>query len=200
MARTARRSVAALGMLILAFAWLAPRLSSQTPAASFPSTKNGEWTHYTADVRGSKYSPLDQINAANFNKLEVAWRFKTDSLGPRPEYKLEGTPLMVKGVLYTTAGTRRSVVALDAKTGELMWAYSLREGNRAAIAPRQLSGRGVSYWTDGRGDDRVLFVTTGYRLVALNAHTGQPVSVIRQQRHRRPESRCGLRQPPADRP
>ena len=177
MARTARRSVAALGMLILAFAWLAPRLSSQTPAASFPSTKNGEWTHYTADVRGSKYSPLDQITAANFNKLEVAWRFKTDSLGPRPEYKLEGTPLMIKGVLYTTAGTRRSVVALDAKTGELMWAYSLREGNRAAIAPRQLSGRGVSYWTDGRGDDRVLFVTTGYRLVALECthrSAGQP--------------------------
>jgi quinoprotein glucose dehydrogenase len=176
MARTARRSAAALGMLILAFAWLAPRLSSQAPAASIPSTKNGEWTHYTADVRGSKYSPLDQITAANFNKLEVAWRFKTDSLGPRPEYKLEGTPLMIKGVLYTTAGTRRSVVALDAKSGELMWAYSLREGNRAAIAPRQLSGRGVSYWTDGRGDDRILFVTTGYRLVALNAHTGQPIS------------------------
>jgi quinoprotein glucose dehydrogenase len=176
MARIARRSAAALGMLILAFAWFAPRLASQAPAASFPSTKNGEWTHYTADVRGSKYSPLEQITPANFNKLEVAWRFKTDALGPRPEYKLEGTPLMIKGVLYTTAGTRRSVIALDAKTGELIWAYSLREGNRAAIAPRQLSGRGVSYWTDGRGDDRVLFVTTGYRLVSLNAHTGQPVS------------------------
>ena len=175
MVRTARRLTAALGMLILAFLAFAPRLSSQAPAASFPSTKNGEWTHYTADVRGTKYSPLEQINAANFNKLEVAWRFKTDSLGPRPEYKLEGTPLMIKGVLYTTAGTRRSVVALDAKSGELMWAYSLREGNRAAIAPRQLSGRGVSYWTDGRGDDRILFVTTGYRLVALNAHTGQPI-------------------------
>jgi quinoprotein glucose dehydrogenase len=164
-------------MLILAFAWFVPPLASQAPQ-TFPSTKNGEWTHYTADVRGSKYSPLDQINAANFNKLEVAWRFKTDNLGPRPEYKLEGTPLMIKGVLYTTAGTRRSVVALDAKTGELMWAYSLREGNRAAIAPRQLSGRGVSYWTDGRGDDRILFVTTGYRFVALNAHTGQPVATF----------------------
>ena len=175
MVRTARRLTAALGMLILAFLAFAPRLSSQAPAAAFPSTKNGEWTHYTADVRGSKYSPLEQINGSNFNKLEVAWRFKTDSLGPRPEYKLEGTPLMIKGVLYTTAGTRRSVVALDAKSGELMWAYSLREGNRAAIAPRQLSGRGVSYWTDGRGDDRILFVTTGYRLVALNAHTGQPI-------------------------
>jgi quinoprotein glucose dehydrogenase len=141
-----------------------------------PSTKNGEWPHYTADLKGTKYSPLDQINASNFNKLEVAWRFKTDNLGTRPEYKLEGTPIMVKGVLYTTAGTRRSVVALDPKTGELMWVYSLREGQRAAIAPRQLSGRGLSYWTDGNGDDRVLFVTTGYRLIALNAHTGQPIS------------------------
>ena len=93
-----------------------------------------------ADLRGTKYSPLDQINASNFNKLEVAWRFKTDNLGPRPEYKLEGTPLMVKGVLYTTGGTRRSVIALDAKTGEQMWAYSLREGNRAAIAPAAAFG------------------------------------------------------------
>ncbi|HXP85486.1 MAG TPA: PQQ-binding-like beta-propeller repeat protein [Bryobacteraceae bacterium] len=141
-----------------------------------PSTKNGEWPYYTADLKGSKYSPLDQINAGNFSQLEVAWRFKTDHLGPRPEFKLEGTPLMVKGVVYTTAGTRRSVIALDAKTGELNWAYSLREGNRAAIAPRQLSGRGVSYWTDGKGDDRVIFVTTGYRLISLNAHTGQPIS------------------------
>jgi quinoprotein glucose dehydrogenase len=79
---------------------------------------------------------------------------------------------MVKGVLYTTAGTRRSVVALDAKTGELIWSHSLREGHRAEVSARQLSGRGVSYWTDGRGDERVIYVTTGYRLVELNAKTG----------------------------
>src|SRR6202171_6268656 len=85
-----------------------------------PSTPNGEWPQYTADLKGTKYSPLDQINASNFNKLEVAWRFKTDSLGPRPEYKLEGTPIMVKGVVYTTGGSRRAVVALDAGTGELL--------------------------------------------------------------------------------
>lgn len=141
-----------------------------------PSTKNGEWPLYTADVKGSKYSPLDQINSANFNELEIAWRFKTDNLGNRPEYKLEGTPLMVGGVLYTTAGTRRAVVSLDAKTGELQWVYSLREGKRGAAAPRQLSGRGLSYWTDGKGDDRVLYVTPGYRLIALNAHTGRPIA------------------------
>ena len=109
-------------------------------SAQQPSTRNGEWPHYTADLKGTRYSPLDQINASNFNKLEVAWRFKTDNLGPFPEFKLEGTPLMVKGVLYTTGGTRRSVVALDAKTGEQIWVHSLREGKRAAVSPRQLSG------------------------------------------------------------
>jgi quinoprotein glucose dehydrogenase len=144
-------------------------------ATGIPSNKNGDWTHYTADVRGSKYAPLDQVNASNFNTLEVAWRFKTDNLGTRPEFKLEGTPLAIRGVLYTTAGTRRSVIALDGKTGELMWSHSYREGNRAAIAPRQLSGRGVSYWTDGKGDERILYVTTGYRLVALNAKNGSMI-------------------------
>ncbi len=118
-----------------------------------PSTKNGEWPHYNADLKGTRYSPLDQIDASNFSKLQIAWRFKTDNFGPFPEFKLEGTPLMVKGVVYATAGTRRSVVALNAKTGELIWSQSIQEGKRAGLAPRQLSGRGVSYWTDGRGDD-----------------------------------------------
>src|SRR5260221_11535396 len=68
--------------------------------------KAGEWAWYTADIRGSKYMPLDQINATNFNNLEVAWRFKTDNLGSRPEFKLEGTPLMVNGMIYTTGGNR----------------------------------------------------------------------------------------------
>jgi len=149
-----------------------PQLSSQGQ----PSTRNGEWPHYNADLKGTRYSPLDQINASNFNKLQVAWRFKTDNFGPFPEFKLEGTPLMVKGVLYATAGTRRSVVALDAKTGELIWSQSVREGKRAGLAPRQLSGRGLSYWTDGRGDDRIVYVTTGYRLVELNAKTGAFIS------------------------
>ena len=126
-------------------------------------------------MRGGKYSPLAQIDASNFGKLEVAWRFKTDSLGPRPEFKLEGTPLAINGVLYTTGGTRRSVIALDGKTGELMWAHSMREGKRAGVAPRQLSGRGVSYWTDGKGDERIIYVTTGYRLVALDAKSGSMI-------------------------
>lgn len=139
------------------------------------STKNGEWPHYTGDLTGARYSPLDQINAENFNKLEVAWRFKTDSLGTRPEYKLEGTPLMVKGMIYATAGTRRSVVALKADTGELVWVHAEFEGKRAINAPRQLSGRGLSYWTDGK-EERIIYVTTGYRLIALDAKTGTRIA------------------------
>src|SRR5258706_12614778 len=133
-------------LVLISLVWLKPGLSGQ--ATGQPSTRNGDWPHYTADMRGTRYSPLDQINGSNFNQLEVAWRFKTDNLGPRPEFKLEGTPLMVKGVLYTTGGTRRSLVALDAGTGEVLWTHSFREGKRAAMSPRQLSGRGVSRGTD----------------------------------------------------
>ena len=136
--------------------------------------KVSEWRTYGADLGNTRYRPLDQINADNFNKLEVAWRFKTDSLGPRPEYKLEGTPLMINGVLYATAGTRRSAIALDASTGELLWVHGEREGARGAAAPRQLSGRGLAYWSDGR-EERILYVTPGYRLIALDAKTGVPV-------------------------
>jgi quinoprotein glucose dehydrogenase len=141
-----------------------------------PSTAKGDWPMYFADPSGSRYSPQDQINASNFNKLEVAWHFKTDALGAKPEYKLEGTPIEVNGTVYTTAGSRRDVIALDAATGELKWVYSLNEGIRAsAYAPRQLSGRGVSYWTDGNGDERIVYISTGYRLIQLNARTGRPI-------------------------
>lgn len=149
--------------------------NARSAGAWVPSTKTGEWPHYTGDLTGARYSPLDQINAENFNKLEVAWRFKTDSLGTRPEYKLEGTPLMVKGMIYATAGTRRSVVALKADTGELVWVHAEFEGKRAINAPRQLSGRGLSYWSDGK-QERILYVTTGYRLIALDAKTGTRIA------------------------
>jgi len=144
------------------------RVSAQSAASGT------EWPTYGGDLANTRYRPLDQINASNFNKLEIAWRFKTENLGPRPEYKLEGTPLMVKGVVYTTAGSRRAVVALDAGTGELLWMHSEQEGERGSNAPRQLSGHGVAYWSDGK-EERILYVTPGYRLVALDARTGIPV-------------------------
>ena len=158
---------------VIVFAALA--IGSDVPLTAQSGAKNGEWRSYGGDIGHTRYSPLDQINASNFNTLEIAWRFKSDSLGPRPEYQFESTPLMAKGVVYSTAGSRRAVVALDAATGELLWMHSENEGARGAAAPRQLSGRGLAYWSDGANDDRILYVTPGYRLVALNARTGVPV-------------------------
>src|SRR5215472_12454290 len=106
--------------IVAALVSLAPAASAQGRAASAWHPKDTEWASYTADIRGSRYRPLDQINASNFNQLEIAWRFKTDNLGPFPEYKCEGTPLMVNGVIYSTDGTRRSEAVLDAKTGEII--------------------------------------------------------------------------------
>ena len=120
----------------------APRPPATAQGSFVASTKNGDWPSYTGDTRGSRYSPLDQITAENFNDLEVAWRFKTDNLGSRPEYKLEGTPIVVNGVLYATAGTRRSVIALDARDRRTDLGASLsrrrarRERAAAALRPR----------------------------------------------------------------
>lgn len=134
---------------------------------------DGEWPTYGGDLGHTRYSALDQINAENFSELDVAWVFKTDNLGPSPEYRLQSTPLMVGGILYSTAGSRRAVVALDAETGEHLWVYSLNEGERGAQAPRQLSGRGLSYWSDGV-QERIIYVTPGYQMISLDAKTGRP--------------------------
>ena len=161
-------SLAAVMLPALLAAWTAaPR--GQAGAS------RGEWPTYGGDLGHTRYAPLDQITAVNFSDLDVAWRFKTDNLGPRPEFNFQSTPLMVRGRLYSTGGTRRAVVALDAATGELLWVHSEDEGARATASPRQLSGRGLAYWSDGT-DERILYVTPGYRLVALDARTGLPIA------------------------
>src|ERR1044071_2439763 len=168
-AATVRRwclGLLALGALIV---WASLPVSGQVGARA------GEWTTYGGDLANTRYAPLDQINATNFNKLEVAWRFKTENLGPRPEFQFESMPLMVRGVVYSTAGTRRAVVALDAATGEMLWMHKEVEGPRGESAPRQLSGRGLAYWSDG-GEERILYVTPGYQLIALNAKTGARIA------------------------
>jgi len=148
--------------------------TAELAAAQEQGTANGEWPTYGGNLSHDRYSPLDQITAENFSELELAWRFKTDNLGPQPERNYQSTPLMVNGVLYVTAGSRRSVVALDPETGELLWMHRLDEGARGASAPRRLSGRGLAYWENGDGGV-ILYVTPGYQLIALNARTGTRV-------------------------
>lgn len=145
---------------------------SAISAPARQSVKNTEWPRTGGDGGSMHYSPLAQIDKDNVKTLKVAWTWKSDNFGGL-EYKNETTPIMINGVLYFTAGTRRSIVAADAATGETLWTWRSDETDRWEKAPRRNSGRGVAYWSDGRGDDRILTVTPGFRLVALNAKTGR---------------------------
>ena len=143
-------------------------------AAGQQGATNGEWRFYGGDAGSTRYAPLDQINGDNVNSLEVAWRWTAANYGPGPEYNYRTTPLMVGGVLYATAGYRRTVVAIDAGTGETLWTYRMDEGDRSA--PRRNSGRGVSYWESPDTGPRIFVVTPGFHLIALDAASGIPVA------------------------
>jgi len=154
------------------------------------TAKPGEWRYLNADPLSTRYSPLDQINKDNFSRLKIAWRWKPpippapSSLGGTAQsngdpnlarFRSEATPIMVGGVIYESAGGQRDVAAIDAKTGKQLWLWEgIDEHGRDRKAPRRNAGRGVSYWTDGKGE-RIFVVTTGFYLVALDAKTGVPV-------------------------
>ena len=157
-------------------------LATSASAPAQQGAQDGEWRYYGADSGSTKYSALDQIDRDNVADLQIAWRWRTDNFGPRVDFNYQATPLMVGGVLYTSAGQRRNVAAIDGATGETLWMYRLDEGERGDVAPvRASSGRGVAYWTDGQDDARIIHVTRGYRLVALDAATGLPVPTFGEQ-------------------
>jgi len=155
---------------------------SLTPAQGQQGTPTpGEWKTYGGDSGNTRYSPLDQINATNAKDLQVVWRWKAQNMGSTPQTAWEVTPLMVGGKLYFTAGVVRTVVAADAATGETLWTYRGDDTpERGAVRP---VNRGLSYWSDGRGDERIIFVTPGYQLVALNAKTGIPIASFGKDAH-----------------
>jgi quinoprotein glucose dehydrogenase len=149
---------------------------ANAPLVGQSGAKEGEWRYYAADPGNTRYSPLDQITKANVKDLNIAWRWKAENFGPQPDFNFQATPLMVGGVLYTTAGSRRDVVAIDAATGETLWLYRHDEGARGLMAPnRAASGRGVAFWSDGGADQRIVYVTAGYQLIELDAKTGRPL-------------------------
>ncbi len=150
-------------------------LASTTDGFAQQGVLDGQWRHSNGDAGATRYSDLDQINRDNVESLRITWRWDSGNYGPTPEFKNETTPLMVDGVLYFTAGFRRDVVAIDAGTAETLWMYRFDEGERGVAAPRKNSGRGVSYWTDGRRDERVFVITPGFHLIALDAKTGRPI-------------------------
>jgi quinoprotein glucose dehydrogenase len=164
--------------LPLAFCALLCVAASPVAVRAQLGTTDGEWSVYGGDPGHTRYAPLDQIDASNVGELEIAWRWNARNFGPNPFVRSATTPLMVDGVLYATAGMRRSVVAIDAGSGETLWMWRMEEGERLTEAPRANPGRGVGYWSDGAGDDRILVVTPGYHLAALDAATGRPVAAF----------------------
>ncbi len=166
-----RRSAAALMALLLLSPLVVPAATAQRGAPA------GEWPVYGGDAGATRYAALDQIDATNVGELEIAWRWMGQNFGPRAELRNETTPLMIDGVLYATAGVRRSVVAIDPGTGETLWMYRLDEGERGSEAPRPNSGRGVAYWAPAVGPEsaRIFVVTPGFHLIALDSRDGRPV-------------------------
>jgi quinoprotein glucose dehydrogenase len=162
-----RRLQLILGALVITLLAILPILAQQ-------GAKGGEWKAYGGDEGSTRYTPLEQITRENIQNLRVAWVWKSDSLVPNPQASSETTPIMVNGRLYFSMDQKRFIVAADAATGETIWTYRPDEGARFDGAPRKIH-RGVSYWTDGRGDERIIFATPGFHLIALNAKTGAPV-------------------------
>ena len=161
---------------VLCVAWvLTAGNAYESSVRAQTATNSGEWRYIAGDAGSTKYSPLDQITRENVEQLDIAWRWSARNFGPRVDFYYAATPVMVGGVLYTTAGSRRDVVAIDAATGETLWMHRLDEGARAEAALLlAAAGRGVAYWTDGE-EERIICVTRGYQLIALDAKTGHPV-------------------------
>ncbi|MFQ5568425.1 MAG: PQQ-binding-like beta-propeller repeat protein [Rhodothermales bacterium] len=156
-----------LFLALVAVWWTAPVVGQN-------GTENGEWRYWGGDEQSSRYSPLDQIHSDNVADLEEAWRWKADNFGPAPDFIYRATPLYVNGTLYTVAGQRRTVVAIDPATGETLWMWRMKENPRWQASTRKNYGKSVAYAeVDGRGI--IYLITPGYYLVALDAETGRPI-------------------------
>ncbi|MBZ5632072.1 MAG: hypothetical protein LAO55_03000 [Acidobacteriia bacterium] len=76
------------------------------PAGAQQGLSGADWRYISGDAGGTKYSPLAQIDASNVSKLKIAWRWKSENYGPRPDFNLEATPLAINGKLFFTAGAQ----------------------------------------------------------------------------------------------
>ncbi|MCY4573430.1 MAG: PQQ-binding-like beta-propeller repeat protein [Gemmatimonadetes bacterium] len=152
----------------------ASRLTPPSPADMASPAAPGEWRYWGADASSTRYSPLDQIDASNFEELEVAWIWKSDNFSPTREPLLRATPIYVNGTLYSVAGSRRTAVAIDPATGETLWAFREPSTKRWEDSMRKNYGKGVAYAEPG-GRPTIYLVTPGFFMHALDPDTGQPI-------------------------
>jgi quinoprotein glucose dehydrogenase len=159
-------AAAALAVVLTA----ATKSSARQGSMLVRGNKTGEWRYWGADAWSTRYSALDQINAANFNSLKVAWKWNAAQDGEDEYYRT--TPLYVNGRIFAVATTHRYAYAIDPANGQTLWSWKIDEGIRYQKAPRQFAGRGLAYWTDGR-EERAIVITPGYHLASIDAKTGK---------------------------
>ena len=148
-------------------------------------SNDGEWTNYASDTGSTKYTSLDQINADNFEELEIVWRWTSIDgeidleavMGDAAEDisfgRLQATPLMIDGVLYMITALNQAV-ALDSATGELLWSFDPQAYlSGYSSSPLGYHHRGVAYWSDNE-ESRILFATNDGYLFSLDAEEGRP--------------------------
>ena len=144
---------------------------ADSPAAS---AEGGGWNHWGGDAASTRYSPLDQINAENFEDLAVAWVWRGDNFGPSVDFIMRSTPIYAQGKLFSVSGQRRTAVAIDPATGETLWTFREPSTGRWENSMRKNYGKGVAYAQEG-GVGRVYLVTPAFFLHALDADTGRPL-------------------------
>ncbi len=159
-------------LLWLALAFGAVLSAPITGMAQGPGTTNGDWTFLGGDAWHTRYAPAAEINASNFEDLEVAWRWDASSFGPSTP---RATPSLIDGKLITVTGDRRHVVALDPSSGELLWSFTEPNTPRFEYSMRAGYGKGIAYGDiDGRG---VVYISTpAFFLHALDIETGEPLA------------------------
>lgn len=154
-----------------------------SPAGNLRGTA-AEWLSYGADKASSKYSPIAQIDSGNFNRLKVAWTWRSPEEAIKKEnpdlktWVWESTPLMVNGVLYVSTSLSQ-VAAIDAATGKTRWLYDPETWKKGTPSNNGFVHRGAAYWENG-DDRRILFGTGDGYLICLNAKTGKPIPAFGQ--------------------
>lgn len=147
-------------------------------ASAQQGTTQGDWPYYGGDLGGTRYAPLDQIDATNVGMLVEAWRWNSPDnaiVGPA-SYSFEATPLMIDGVLYTSTSFNQ-VCAIDAETGATIWTHNPLSYLAGNPPNNGYLHRGVAYWEDG-SDRRIFIGTIDARLIAIDADTGVPINTF----------------------
>lgn len=172
--RSTPRSCGTLPNRFASFAAILALILPLCASAQATSTAPGEWRYLGGDAAHTRYAPLDQIDAGNFDELEVAWVWRGDNFGPMVDPVFRSTPSYAQGMLYTVAGQRRTVVAIDPATGETLWTYREPHTERFERGMRNNYGKGVGYAEiDGRG---VIYISSpAFFLHAIDAENGLPL-------------------------